>query len=226
MSQRIGEQDMHVRREEQPKLGSVRITCGAGGFTLIEMMIAVAVLAVGMLGAMSMMLMGMQTNTASKTDTTATVLDQEVIELYSSLKVYPPPAAISITDCALAASNTHLADFTPLGVGTSSGATLYTAATAPTPSQVGDIDWTAPVTTLATGATQGFAMDYQTCSGDVYEVRWNMTDFSPAGSVDTQLLLLTVSARQRSAVVANTAGAQNRAVLYAVPTTLRTLIER
>jgi prepilin-type N-terminal cleavage/methylation domain-containing protein len=217
---------MQVMRKEHPKLGSMRSAPSAGGFTLIEMMIAIAVLAVGMLGAMSMMLMGMQTNTASKTDTTATVLDQEVIELYSSLKIYPPPAAIAIYDCALTGSNVHLADFTPLGVGTSSGATLYTAGTAPNPSQIGDIDWTAPVTTLATGATQGFAMEYRTCSGDIYQVRWNMTDFSPAGTADSQLLLLTVSARQKSAVVANTAGAQNRAVLYAFPTTLRTLIER
>jgi prepilin-type N-terminal cleavage/methylation domain-containing protein len=217
---------MRVTRKQQRALGSRGRTYRDGGFTLIEMMIAIAVLSVGMLGAMAMMLMGMQTNTASKTDTTATVLDQEVIELYSSLKVYPPPGAIAIYDCALTGGNTHLADFTPLGVGTSSGATLYTAGTAPSSSQIGDIDWTAPVTTLATGATQGFAMDYQTCSGDVYEVRWNMTDFSPAGSVDSQLLLLTVSARQRSAVVANTSGAKNRAILYAVPTTLRTLIER
>jgi prepilin-type N-terminal cleavage/methylation domain-containing protein len=226
MSQRIGERDMQVMREDQLKHASMRSARSAVGFTLIEMMIAIAVLAVGMLGAMTLILTGMQTNTASKTDTTATVLDQEVIELYSSLKVYPPPGAIAITDCALAASNTHLADFTPLGVGTSSGATLYTAGTAPSPSQIGDIDWTAPVTTLATGATQGFAMEYQTCSGDIYQVRWNMTDFSPAGSVDSQLLLLTVSARQKSAVVANAAGTQNRAVLYANPTTLRTLIER
>lgn len=217
---------MRVTREQQRALGSRGRTYRDGGFTLIEMMIAIAVLSIGMLGAMAMMLMGMQTNTASKTDTTATVLDQEVIELYSSLKVYPPPGAIAIYDCALTGSNTHLADFTPLGVGTSSGATLYTAGTAPSSSQIGDIDWTAPVTTLATGATQGFAMDYQTCSGDVYEVRWNMTDFSPAGSADSQLLLLTVSARQKSAVVASTAGAQNRAVLYSFPTTLRTLIER
>ena len=211
-------------RQQGAKLGSIR--SDDAGFTLLEMMIAVAVLAVGMLGTMAMMLMGMQTNTSSKTDTTATVLDQEVIELYSSFKTYPPPGNIAITDCALTGSNTHLADFTPLGAGTSSGATLFTAATAPSPSQVGDVDWTAAVPTLATSAVQGFAMEYQACSGDVYEVRWNLTDFSPVGTVDSQLVLLTVSARQKSAVVANSSGSQNRAVLFAYPVTLRTMIER
>jgi hypothetical protein len=37
--------------------------------------------------------------------------------------------------------------------------------------------------------------------------------------------MLTVSARPQSAVRADTAGAKNRAVLYARPVTLKTLIE-
>ena len=69
-----------------------------GGFTLLELMIAVAVLAIGMLGAMIMMMMGMQSDSRNKTDTTATVLDQEVIELYSTLKKYPQPTFVNIPD--------------------------------------------------------------------------------------------------------------------------------
>ena len=198
-----------------------------GGFTLIELMIAISVLAVGMLGAMTMMLMGMQTNSRSKTDTTATVLDQEVIELYSTLKTYPVPAAtVNIYDCALTGNNVHEAG---LGKALSpgAGATLYTSASAPSTAQIGDIDWSLPVPTLATTTVPGYAMEYQTCSGDIYEVRWNITDLTPAAppaGSSGHLTLLTVSSRPKSAVDATTAGAQNRAILFAFPVTLRSLL--
>lgn len=196
------------------------------GFTLMELMIAVAVLAVGMLGTMIMMMMGMQTDSRNKTDTNATVLDQEVIELYSTLKVYPQPTSIAITDCAASTTtNIHLADVGQGASPTGNGAVLYTSATAPTTAQVGDIDWTQAAPTLATNTQAGYAMEYQTCSGDVYEVRWNVMNLSAAGS-SGRLSLLTVSARQRSALYATTGGAQNRAVLFAVPVTLRTMIEQ
>jgi len=198
------------------------------GFTLVELMIAIAILGIGMLGAMVLMLMGMQTDTRNKTDTTATVLDQQVIELYSTLKTYPQPSFVTITDCALTASNAHEAD---LGQGavTGNGATLFTTATAPTTAQIGDINWSAPLPTLATATQAGYAMEYQTCSGDLYEVRWNVMNLTPAtppaGSAG-RLSLLTVSARQKAAVSATAAGAANVPILYAVPVTLRSMIEQ
>lgn len=197
------------------------------GFTLVELMIAVVVLAVGMLAAMLMIMMGMQSDSRNKTDTTATVLDQEVIELYSTLKKYPQPTSVNIPDCATAGAG-HLSDLGQGASPTGNGAVLYTAATAPTAAQVGDIDWTQPAPTLATSTTPGYAMEYQTCSGDIYEVRWNVMDLTPAappaGSTG-RLSLLTVSARQTSALYATAGGAQNRAILYALPVTLRTTIE-
>jgi prepilin-type N-terminal cleavage/methylation domain-containing protein len=201
------------------------------GFTLIELMIAIAVLAIGMLGAIGLMIMGMQSNSRNKTDTTATVLDQEIIEFYSTLKSYPkdPLGSVDIKDCALNGNDDHKTDLAQaLGTGapaTGLGATLYTAATAPTPAQIGDIDWTQPAPALATGANVGYAMNYVTCSGDIYDVRWNIMDLAPAAGVNSHLSLLTVSARPKSATVASTNGAQNRAILYAVPVTLRSLIE-
>lgn len=201
------------------------------GFTLIELMIAIAVLGIGMLGAMSLMIMGMQSNTHSKTDTTATVLDQEIIEFYSTLKSYPkdPVGGVDIKDCALNGNDDHRTDLgQQLGTGapaTGVGATLYTPASAPTPAQIGDIDWTQPAPALATGTNVGYAMDYVTCSGDIYEVRWNVTDLAPGAGINSHLSLLTVSSRPISANVASATGAQNRAILYAPPVTLRSLIE-
>lgn len=212
----------------QTMSASLRRVRGQGGFTLIELMIAVAVLGVGMLGVMILMMMGMQTDSRNKTDTNATVLDQEVIELYSTLKTYPQPTFVNITDCATAGAG-HEADLGQGAAPTGNGAILYTAGSAPTPNQIGDIDWTQATPTLATSTTPGYAMNYQTCSGDIYEVRWNVMNLTPAtppvGS-SGRLSLLTVSARQQTAQFATAGGAQNRAVLYALPVTLRTLIEQ
>jgi prepilin-type N-terminal cleavage/methylation domain-containing protein len=195
------------------------------GVTMIELMIAVVVLGISLLGSMSLVLIGLQSNSRNKTDTTATILDQEIIEKFSTLKQYPKPGSITIYDCALNTgnSNAHLAS---LGAGagpTGNGATLFTTATAPSSAQAGDIDWTVAGPTLATSTTAGYAMQYQTCQGDIYEVRWNIMQVSPNPS--SRISLLTVSARPRSALSADAAQAQNRAVLFAWPVTLRTLIE-
>jgi hypothetical protein len=86
---------------------------------------------------------------------------------------------------------------------------------------VGDIDWTQATPTLATGSTSGYAMDYQTCGGDIYEVRWNIMDANssiPSGST-SRLSLLTVSSR----LTTNVNG--KNAMLFSQPVTLRTIIE-
>ena len=197
--------------------------CVESGFALVELLIAMTMLAIALMGTMGLVVMAMEANTRSKTDTTATILDQEIIEKFSTLKQYPVPTQlVTVYDCALNGANAHEAS---LGKGASpagAGATLYTAATAPLPAQIGDIDWTAPVPVLATAAVQGYAMEYQSCSGDIYEVRWNVMDLTPnpppAGSTG-RLSLLTVSARQRTAV------RSSQSTIFALPTTLRSLIE-
>ena len=193
--------------------------------SLIELMIAMTVLAIGLPASMLMILVGMQNNSRSRTDTTATILDQEIIEKFSTLKQYPKPGFIVINDCALnaAGGNAHQASLAQ-GVGpTGAGATLYAAGNAATGAQAGDMDWTQPTPPLATAAAQGYAMEYQTCSGNIYEVRWNIMEVSP--NPNSRISMLTVSARPRSAVQADAGGARNRAILYARPVTLHTLIE-
>jgi len=186
--------------------------------SLIELLIAMTVLTVGMLGSMIMILVGMQSNTRNKTDSTAVVLDQEILEMFATLNNYPKIGAVTIFDCGLTAglTNQHNASLVEGAAPAGAGAILYTAATAPLPSQVGDIDWTQPTPALATSATNGYAMQYQACNGDTYEVRWNVMQVSP-NSHDS---LLTVSSRQLAAQ------GSNAAMLFATPTTLRTLIEK
>ena len=201
-----------------------RARLGESGMSLLELMIAMTVLTVGMLGSMVMILTAMESNSRNKTDNLATILDQEVMEKFATLNNYPKAGSATIYDCALIGGNadSHLVS---LGQGTyasgGNGAALYTSSTVPAGYNVGDIDWSQATPTLATSATAGYAMLYRTCSGDNYEVRWNIMDANssiPAGTV-SRISLLTVSARETAAK------GSPLGMLYAPPTTLRTLIE-
>ena len=191
--------------------------------SLLELVIAMVVLTVGMLGSMIMILTGMQSNSRNKNDNAATVLDQEILEMFATLKNYPQSGSVIVYDCALSSGNAnqHLASLGQGAYPAGNGATLYTVSTAPPGYNVGDIDWSQTAPTLATSSTAGYAMRYQTCSGDIYEVRWNIMDANsstPSGTV-SRISLLTVSSRE-------TAQAGSKlGMLVAPPTTLRTLIE-
>lgn len=184
---------------------------GERGMGLLELIIAMTVLTIGMLGSMIMILTGMQSNSRNKNDTAATVLDQEILEKFATLNNYPQAGWVMIYDCAVNGGTSvgHQASY---GQGTLAAGGNGAPLTA-----TGDIDWTQPAPTLATTATQGYAMEYQTCSGDTYEVRWNVMDANP--SLKSRLSLLTVSSRQKSA------SGSHQAMLFAPPTTLRTQIE-
>jgi len=193
----------------------------SSGMGLIELMIAMTVLTVGMLGSMVMIVTGMESNTRNKRDNSATILDQELLETFATLKNYPQTGTVTINDCALSGSNTHLASLVQGSYAANgAGAALVTTATAG--QNIGDIDWTQATPTLATSSVAGYAMMYQTCGGEIYEVRWNVMDANagilPAGDV-SRISLLTVSSR----LTTNRNGANG--MLFALPTTLRTIIE-
>ena len=191
-----------------------RARLGQRGVGLIELMIAMSVLTIGLLGSMIMIVIGMESNTRNRTDTTATVLDQEILETFATLKNYPLTGNVTMYDCALSAgaANQHTASYLQ-GTAAAGGAGAPLTAT-------GDIDWTQPTPVLATSATAGYAMMYRTCSGDTYEVRWNVMDANPGVPVNlSRLSILTVSSRQKSA------NGNRVAMLFAQPTTLRTMIE-
>jgi len=188
----------------------------------LELVIAMSVLAVGMLGAVVMILAGAQSNSRNKTDSSAVVLDQELLEMFGTLQNFPSATAKTIYDCALAAGNAnqHLASLAAGAAPGGAGAVLYTAATAPLPAQVGDIDWTQPTPALATAAAAGYAMRYQSCNGDIYEVRWNImqVNFNAVNNTSRNSLL-TVSSRQFAAQ------GLHSSLLFSNPTTLRTMIQ-
>jgi prepilin-type N-terminal cleavage/methylation domain-containing protein len=184
--------------------------------TMIELMIAMAVLAIGMTGAMGMILGAIASDARNKNDTAAVVLDQEILEQFAAYQNYPQAGGfITINDCSTGATQQHEAGAaggaSPLG----NGATLYTAGTAPFSANVGDIDWTQSAPTLATSSTVGYAMRYQTCNGDTYEVRWNVMLVDG----ESNIAQLTVSSRQVAAAGSKVA------MLFSIPVTIRTIID-
>jgi prepilin-type N-terminal cleavage/methylation domain-containing protein len=191
------------------------------GMTLIELMIAMFVLTIGMLGSILLIASGMQSNTRNRTDTAGTVLDQEVMEEFATLKNYPKTGSVRIWDCTIGNNTTdyHLASLVDAASPAGAGAAL---------DSLGNIDWTQAAPTFATSTATGYAMRYTTCSGDIYEVRWNVMQVgNNTANVNTRISLLTVSSRQIAALSADAnAGARNNGILYARPTTLRTLIEQ
>jgi len=196
------------------------------GTTLVELLIAMTVLAIGMIGCLPMLLLGMSANTSNRNDTAATTLDQEIIERFSTLQKYPKAATVIIYDCGTVANaNAHQANLAAGAVAVGgAGAALYTASPpAPTTANIGDIDWTQATPVLATAVTPGYAMQYTTCNGDIYEVRWNIMnlDVNP----NTNLSMLTVSSRELASKAAATNGAGSKSLLFSQPITLKTLIE-
>lgn len=187
------------------------------GMSLLELMFAMIVLSVGMLGAMTLMVIGIANNGRNKKDTQATILDQQILEEFATLQNYPKAFTVTINDCALNGANAHLASLNQ-AFAPGNGATLYTAGTAPSPDKVGDINWSLAPPTLATAGTAGYAMNYTTCGGDIYQVRWNVTE------INNRLSLLTVSSQQIGAVNIG-APTSGSAVGNSRPTTLRTMIE-
>jgi prepilin-type N-terminal cleavage/methylation domain-containing protein len=212
---------MSKRPDKRSGSNQSRARLGESGMSLLELMIAMTVLTVGLLGSMIMILTAMETNSRSKTDNYATILDQEIMEKFATLNNYPKSGSVTIYDCALigGSADAHLASLLQGAYGTGNGATLYTSATVPAGYNVGDVDWSQASPTLATSTTAGYAMMYRTCSGDIYEVRWNIMDGNAGSPPVSRISLLTVSSRETAAK------GSNLGMLYAPPTTLRTLIE-
>ena len=180
------------------------------GTTMIELMIAMFILAVGLGAIATLFVVAAKANGRSGKDTSATMLSQKVLETIAAQ--HPSVATpIVLTDCAgnqwqLATGNGGAAANTPTGL----GATLLSSASATDP---GGIDWTQGYANLppASAASGGYGMRYVDCAQNgrqtVYEVRWNVM------TIDTNTRLITVAARQQ--------GTQNGGPMFSVPVTLR-----
>lgn len=176
------------------------------GATLIELMVAMLILATG-LGALTTVFVGsMMTNTRNSKDTTATLLAQKVIEELTAQNLNAT-VAVTLTDCA---GNNWTIPSTQGAPGPAGqGATLVTNAASP---YYGGIDFT-----QAVGAVPvGFAMQYVDCDPagqqTSYDVRWNVMTMTASNS-----RLITASARRIGTTT------QGGGLIFAVPVTLRAI---
>src|SRR6266404_9213315 len=70
------------------------------GLTVLELMFAGFVLVVGMMGSLLMMIIGIESNTKAKVDTTGTMLAQMVIEEINAQSTRDIETQMTVSDCA------------------------------------------------------------------------------------------------------------------------------
>jgi len=167
-----------------------------GGFTLIEMMISMTVMAIGLLGLNVMFVTAMVTNNKNSHDSSATMVSQLVLEQISAQPANST-ANITVTDCA---GNSRTIATTPGAATTGAGAPLLADGT---------------INQLA-AKVANYSMTYVACAPagsnlqSSYDVRWNVMTVSP----DTRLI--TVSARQLN-------GTSLGGLHFALPVNLRSI---
>jgi type II secretory pathway pseudopilin PulG len=173
-----------------------QIRRGNNGFSLVELTFAMFVLAVGVLGGLVIILMGMTRDNSNRVDTTATNAAQAVIEEIGASPINNIQP-LTVTDCL--GNNLSI---NPTGaVAPGSGAPLLAN---------GDIDWKQP-------PALGYQMNYTVCGNNglktTYDVRWHVTLVGPGNTGR----LIVVSARQPFV-------ATNNGIGFIAPVTLRTIV--
>jgi type IV pilus assembly protein PilV len=167
------------------------------GFTLLELMIAVLILAVGLLAITALFATAIGNNGRSRVDSTATMLAESVIEQISAVLANGGPG--SVTDCASPTPNTWNID-SNVGGATLSGSSI-------------DFTQTSP--------PAGYQMDFVVCNGGgeagtqaTYDVRWNIAQVSTAPPSSSYLV--TVAARPKNLTASR--------FTFALPVTFRTFV--
>jgi Tfp pilus assembly protein PilV len=153
---------------------------------LLELMIAIVVLATGMCGVLPLMVSAMYSNKRSGDDTTSTMVAEHVIEQVAAQQA-TDTSQLQITDCTGTVFNiTTVGAASGAGTGGAhggNGARLNTA---------GEIDWTQSYS----GVPSGYKMRYTTCGTGgrqtIYDVRWDVISLN---STNNSSRMIFVSAR-------------------------------
>lgn len=182
------------------------------GMTLIELMIAMVVLAIGMAGVMILITSAIATNSRNKGDTSATMVAQTVLE---KIAAYPANVngIITITDCRPAA----LGGPQNLTISTTAAVLPVGAGAQLDPAGSGTINWNQPLANVPAN----YKMTYYACgvqgTAAPYDVRWNIGQMTAVGpTVYTKLIV--VSARPLGVL-----GGSVQGMYYQPPVTLRTI---
>jgi len=153
------------------------------GFTLIELLIAATLLVVGVMAMAGLVALTVKNNGRSRLDSTATMLNQAVVEQIVS--------GIDFQSHGSGTGTAYLYDCGDHSVASSNPWTVYSNIGG-APISNGNIDFTQAQVT-------GYHMDYVVCSGNsrtVYDVRWNISALSTGGT-SSFTHILTVGSRLR-----------------------------
>jgi len=137
------------------------------GSSLIELMIAILVLAVGLIGSMALASVALSTNARNRRSSTSTAIAEMVIGQISAIPVGGSVASVTVTDCA---GNTSTINAS--GTTAGAGANLTSS---------GTVDYTQGFSSV----TSGYAMKYTVCDAtnsikSTYDVRWNVKTLASA----------------------------------------------
>lgn len=176
---------------------------GQRGMTMLELLIAMSVLAIGMGGMLAVFTAAIASNSKAKSDTSGTMLAQTVME---RIAAQPANAGANFTlqDCNPAGPVTWTISTTP------GGANLLAQNNGQ--GSVNSIDWGQAYAAI----TPNHAMQFVACGNNgrqvTFDVRWNVQ------TISANSRLITVSARPITADAGN-----GSRLMYAQPVTLRTI---
>ena len=177
---------------------------GQRGSMLLELLIAIVVLAIGMGGLLVLMVSAMSTNHRSGDDTSSTMMAEHIVEQISSQPANST-APLSIKDCAGTDWTVDTAGAAN-GAGNSgsyggNGAKLTSA---------GIVDWTQDYASVPTG----YKLKYVACGTGsqqiTYDARWNVV------TLNVSSRMIVVSARPSGSPTVG-------GLRYVVPANLRTI---
>ena len=196
-----------------------KLKCDAkkeSGMTLIELMIAMTVLAVGLAGIMAVVIASLYSNNRNRTDTSATWLAVMVIQQMAEIPA-GTDATFTITDCAGVAWTVNTRGAAgPAGL----GAALRGTNNAPM-WVTNDIDFNA-ASTYGAAPGDGSGMLYQACgtngsAGITYDVRWNIQN-----NIEQTKTVIVGAKIRGSASTAAGGGEQN--YYFAMPVQMKTIL--
>jgi prepilin-type N-terminal cleavage/methylation domain-containing protein len=176
------------------------------GMTLIELLIAMVVLAVGLSGIMSLIVTALATNGRNRTDTSSTLISQMVIEQMANVPA-STNTTFTLTDCTGVQWNVNT-------TGTAGGTGAPVRGVTDSLGVASDIDFNVAYGAAAPG--NGYSMLWTSCGMNasqrvVYDVRWNIVK-----NVDGFSKTVTVSTRRL--------GASNNLVNFAIPVQLKSIL--
>ena len=192
---------MHAKKQFRRRPRRLDRECGS---MLIELLIAMVVLAVGLGGILVLLVASIYTNNTAGKDTTSTMVAEHVLEQISAQPANAV-SALTLTDCAGTGWSINT-----VGAGQGAGSGGSYGGDGANLTTTGIIDWTQTYASVP----PNYAMRYAACGAGgkqtVYDIRWDILTMS------TFSRMIVVSARPSGSAVVG-------GVRYIIPPNMRTI---